>query len=240
MTDQAIHLNGRIFDTIDHIVHHQPWYATANALMSFVDSDADMSRRIQEWDRWFRQCFDLMQSSGRYHTGESNFEAFWRTLICNREKLVDVPAEHELGDSFWWYVVTYQVSIYIDQGQATFDADLAACEKEEDFDALIGKKRLCAAIIDFASMRAKRFESAFDNYCFGRKFFRSKNASIGWVAQQAEKGDLLCLFEHCWLPFVIRPTQGGYRLIGEAYVHGIMDEEPEDLQKMPYKNIRIV
>jgi hypothetical protein len=52
---------------------------------------------------------------------------------------------------------------------------------------------------------------------------------MGWVPLQTQKDDILCRFEGCQLPFVIRlrPDSGGYQLIGEAYVHGAMDELPK-------------
>ncbi len=65
------------------------------------------------------------------------------------------------------------------------------------------------------------FENAFKRYCFGRKFCTTTNGYMGWVSSKALKGNCLCYFEGCKLPFVIRPCVGGYQLVGDCYLHGL-------------------
>jgi hypothetical protein len=49
---------------------------------------------------------------------------------------------------------------------------------------------------------------------------------VGLGPKEVKPGDIICLFSGSYLPHVIRATEGGrYELIGEAYVHGIMDGE---------------
>lgn len=43
--------------------------------------------------------------------------------------------------------------------------------------------------------------------------------------KQASVGDSICLLEGCTVPVILRPCGGGYKLIGEAFVHGIMKGE---------------
>ena len=48
-----------------------------------------------------------------------------------------------------------------------------------------------------------------------------------WSAPEtAVVGDVVCIFHGAEVPFVLRPEANDrYRLLGEAYVHGIMDGE---------------
>ncbi len=60
----------------------------------------------------------------------------------------------------------------------------------------------------------------------GRRPFLSQNGLVGLGPNGMQSDDLVIIFFGCHTPFVIRPDgKGTYRLIGEAYVHGIMDGE---------------
>lgn len=71
----------------------------------------------------------------------------------------------------------------------------------------------------------------------GRKFCTTANCFMGLVPQKAQLGDVLCIFsglevpfilrrallKHNDLPFLIRPGAEYFKVIGECYVHGIME-----------------
>jgi hypothetical protein len=38
----------------------------------------------------------------------------------------------------------------------------------------------------------------------------------------AQAGDVFYFFEDCKLPFVLRSCEEGYKLVGDAYLHGLM------------------
>lgn len=63
----------------------------------------------------------------------------------------------------------------------------------------------------------------------GRRLIISDNGYMGIVAPNTERGDLICILFGGEVPFILRAVEGGrYRLIGECYVHGIMDGEALD------------
>ncbi|KAK5124719.1 hypothetical protein LTR85_001432 [Meristemomyces frigidus] len=54
----------------------------------------------------------------------------------------------------------------------------------------------------------------------------SSDDTIAWVPDTAQIGDEICIFEGACFPFVIRDrVDESYRLIGDAYVHGVMHGE---------------
>jgi hypothetical protein len=60
----------------------------------------------------------------------------------------------------------------------------------------------------------------------GRKPFITKQGYVGVGPANMQSGDLVCIFLGSGLPFLIRPLEEGrYILVGEAYVHGIVDGE---------------
>ena len=64
----------------------------------------------------------------------------------------------------------------------------------------------------------------------GRVFFTTETGYMGLGPSGIDtmrQGDKVCVISGCCTPFVIRPVEGTtcYDLIGEAYVHGLMDGE---------------
>jgi hypothetical protein len=63
-------------------------------------------------------------------------------------------------------------------------------------------------------------------YLHNRRPFLSTKGYVGLIPAHSEPGDLICIIFGAIVPFVLRKLQNGqYELIGEAYVHGIMDGE---------------
>ena len=61
-----------------------------------------------------------------------------------------------------------------------------------------------------------------------RRFMVTKSGYIGLVPQLTEVGDIICALFGCDTPLVLRPINDHYILIGECYVHGLMDGELVD------------
>lgn len=79
---------------------------------------------------------------------------------------------------------------------------------------------------------------AFDRTSKERRFMLTRNGCMGWApdnivdgpSQQAMVDDLVCVIFGCSTPLIIRPTGTGYfKVVGEAYVHGMMDGQALDL-----------
>jgi hypothetical protein len=65
--------------------------------------------------------------------------------------------------------------------------------------------------------------SAFHRYHNTRKFFASENGRVGLLPRSASKGDHIFVFPESSIPFVLRRCGGGYRILGDSYMHGMMD-----------------
>lgn len=57
------------------------------------------------------------------------------------------------------------------------------------------------------------------------RLMTTQNGYLGLSHPQSEPGDQICLLQGCRLPVILRSCDGGYRVVGETYVHGIMDGE---------------
>ncbi len=78
--------------------------------------------------------------------------------------------------------------------------------------------------------KARRFMESFSRSCNNRRFFRSREGRYGWGPDQTRNGDIVCVFEGAAVPFVLRPVSDGcFEIIGDVYIHGIMDGELMEL-----------
>ncbi|KAF2175300.1 hypothetical protein K469DRAFT_611184, partial [Zopfia rhizophila CBS 207.26] len=48
---------------------------------------------------------------------------------------------------------------------------------------------------------------------------------IGLVPVAAQRGDVIAILFGCHFPIDPRPCGGSYRVVGECYVHGLMEGE---------------
>jgi hypothetical protein len=60
---------------------------------------------------------------------------------------------------------------------------------------------------------------------YGRSFSVTENGRVCNAMNQPEKGDLVAAFEGSDRLFILRPTGERYRLVGDAYVDGLMEGE---------------
>ena len=59
----------------------------------------------------------------------------------------------------------------------------------------------------------------------GHRFFVTDGNFMGFRPPQAEVGDIVAVFSGSDVPFVLRPQEDKFRLIGETHVQGIMNGE---------------
>jgi hypothetical protein len=95
-----------------------------------------------------------------------------------------------------------------DLEQILNDIDTTDDEKEEEH---------------FAGM-TRTMMGAQSRWCYRRRFYRSGSGRYGWAVHGARNGDAVVLFYGCDYPFILRDEGNGtYRIIGDCYIHGLMD-----------------
>lgn len=70
------------------------------------------------------------------------------------------------------------------------------------------------------------FERTMKKKIYGRRLITTLKGYIGLAPLASKKGDMVCVLFGCSTPIILRPlANGGYKFIGECYVHGIMEGE---------------
>ncbi len=67
------------------------------------------------------------------------------------------------------------------------------------------------------------FDTAMNYAAFGRTFCLFDDGRAGWVPKTVEVGDRIAIFLGATVPILLRPRDNGYIVLGEAYVHEMMD-----------------
>jgi hypothetical protein len=75
----------------------------------------------------------------------------------------------------------------------------------------------------------------------GRNFGITRKGYVGWFPMAAKKGDILCFLKHSDVPFVLRRTKiaGTYTLVGDSYIHGLMNGSRSSIADIKSKRILI-
>jgi hypothetical protein len=131
-------------------------------------------------------------------------EAFWRTLVADRGPMGTMPPS--------WYARAFDYCLlHSNYGDINTNRLLHNCEADSSL------------VVDFL----QRVQSIIWN----RKFLVSeKNRWIGLVPMATLETDFICILYGCSVPVILRQvkTDEGityFQLVGECYVHGIMDGE---------------
>lgn len=68
----------------------------------------------------------------------------------------------------------------------------------------------------------------------------TEKSYVGLVPWIAVPGDVVCIFPGCAVPFVIRRIDKDFRMVGECYLHGIMNGEVGKMEAMEVRSIKVV
>ena len=139
----------------------------------------------------------------RYGSAEHIAEAHWRTLVCDMKR----------DTSTQGYLTRPAPSSFGDLYHAFMRIFEPASE---------GK----------SSARPKTFPffTAVELLAGGKRFCVTKDGYVGLIPLRARRGDVICVLLGATVPFVIRKkSNGNFLLIGECYIHGLMDGEALDL-----------
>lgn len=98
------------------------------------------------------------------------------------------------------------------------------------------------------SSQAQKLLQQIQDACKRRVFFVTDDGYMGLGPQglgTAQVGDKICVVQGCHVPFVIRPHttepsgEQSYQLVGEAYVHGLMDGEAMTMASASDENLTL-
>ena len=206
----VLRIHGAVVDTVK---------TTANQTLDSVTVNAS----APTWNSFLDETMQIAGIPPREQDpGLAKREAFWLTFVAGSE-----PQLRILPDSINDTQLTERVSDSWDRlsGLETdyhegYENVLRTFDSHADADNAIPD---AFYLIDNAAGVAQR----------GRKFTATEFGRMGLVPHHATKGDVVAVLTGGRVPIVLRPHEGYYTVVGDAYVHGIMDGEAfENLEEL--------
>ncbi|KAK3989410.1 heterokaryon incompatibility protein-domain-containing protein [Cladorrhinum sp. PSN332] len=150
-----------------------------------------------------------------YPTGEAIDEAFWRCLVGNTQFSRPAPTELGVSCRLWERCTVAASSLNLD-------------ELRDDTNTLPSAEEIMAlGQAEEARRQALLWNSTRIMCCTGRAFCVTRSGYMALVPPGTVAGDLVCVLYGLNTPFILRRCVKGrsVNLVGEAYVHGMMDGE---------------
>jgi heterokaryon incompatibility protein (HET) len=166
------------------------------------------------------ELYQLLHSGQvlQYPTGEDDETVVWRTMICNYARCSTrkaPPTYVELYRSLLWLIKAHDPKWLIPHSPY-LDSLLV-----EDIVTQNPLELLANANIMIQQMRG---------LCFSKRRGRTGRGYVGQFCVDAQFGDYIYIPLGSAVPYLIRPgSNNKYKLIGECYVHGIMEGEAFDI-----------
>ncbi|KAK0128770.1 hypothetical protein ONS95_000721 [Cadophora gregata] len=181
---------------------------------SYLDKDGTQLHFSHEMMAFVDTCGRVAAgSTASYDPPQTLEEAIWRTMICNTT--IDsetVPSSYaQKFNTFKFFMRAAQYPALM----AIIPADQREVRYRE----------------------ANEFQIVLDRWIHGRVFCRTKNGYLGMLPVGSRPGDEICGILRAKTPYVIRKKSNGcYQLIGECYIHGMMNGE---LFRLPNLRARV-
>jgi hypothetical protein len=192
----CVTLSGRIFDNVATVAEPFP-----RPIWHF--GMKELKQKTAAEISWLEDLRTLWPGS-KLHPSELPYcpDVLCRTLIANMVS-PGIPAPSRYIDHFEEYVANHYRIMNATTEQ--WDAGVAPVE---------------------SVYSAQQFATAMSLAADSRRVFATKHTYIGLGPLEIEKGDKICIFLGFNTPFIIRPYKaGGYILVGECYIYGLMDGE---------------
>ncbi|RKK67398.1 hypothetical protein BFJ69_g14532 [Fusarium oxysporum] len=199
----------------------------------------------REVKRWYDDSVSFVHTEVKdpYLNGQSITEAFWRTIIGDREMLQPRPAASSAGEVFQALTELIRMdwtlfeNLHLDftrvtNGDFSQIMDTFALMDDEQREMISG---LLSSLQSPGGphLRTTRFFKDAVACANGRRWGVTESGHMGFIPPRSMPGDLICLIYGTQTPLILRRNvcQGSsdlkwtYTLIGECYMHGIMDGE---------------
>lgn len=150
----------------------------------------------------------------RYPTGEDSETVVWRTLICNHARRSGEKAPGTYVDLYRSLLCLIKAHDFTRQKPPRYHLESLSFEDVLSQDP--------AQVF----LNARVIISQALGVCYSKRRGRTEHGYVGQFCLNVQVGDCVYIPLGSAVPYVIRPgSNKTYRLIGECYVHGIMNGE---------------
>ena len=153
------------------------------------------------------------------------FEAFWHTLVAGKDHSNFAKAPDEFAPIF----------------ALLFDTATGSSPSFPDQPSLPNKRRLTIENLQVRrpARTYRQMQVAMKAAVQRRRLGMTTQRYLGLFPRGTKPGDQVCVLTGGWVPFVIRRNQARdeYQLVGECYLHSIMNGEVDDMKGLQTREI---
>jgi hypothetical protein len=173
----------------------------------------------------------------------SMIEAFWRTLIGNIGLgTSSYPVAEDWVSKFATFVLQAQEEVQAHFANSS-DADVKSPSLTPGIDSILDVLKEDRRVKEALDQDGGLYESTMHHISWYRRLFLTEGGYLGITHPSAQPGDEVILLSGGRVPFVARKSsldgQACYHLVGDSYVHGIMDGELLDTAGNKWEELHI-
>lgn len=161
-----------------------------------------------------------------YPSESGLFDAFWQTLVAGKDDSGKLKAPSDFAAIF---------ALLIDSatGSSPSMPDQPNFKRKLTVENLKSRR---------PSLTYRQLQIAFEAAVKGRRFGTTSKRYMGLLPRGTKEGDEICIFSGGHIPFVVRrhASSSLYQLVGECYVHGIMNGEAMQMTGLGMKDIELI
>ena len=230
-----LHCEGYIVDVIDRVTDSniedfEEGPATEGTPKLDEEEDGEYRRKPSHSYQYLSQCLSEMAAileAKSIYWPEMHEETIWRTAIWNRPRHGQRKADILYGALYKSFLNFTQSRSLSQQGLiAKHGPRMSALDKELGF---MVPGDVAANIIMQEDRdeqdQAEKFANWAHTICLQTRRCGTARGYLGHVPKGARVGDVVCVITGAAVPFVIRQATGGYRVVGQCYLHEIMEGE---------------
>lgn len=184
-----------------------------------------------------------LTSNTPYRTGEAAWNVYWKTLHAGSFLYGD---EKQTKAAFKdWYRAIKDIQKLgswaehrFDELQDRYDDDVEDLKSGTPYKQIVaysgfaGKLAYKTVKDGMWLLRNKNKIRSSRILAFNRILFGTNSGCVGMSSRNTKEGDAIALFQGCKMPIVIREAPGGkWTIVGDAYIHGIMNGEKFDISR---------
>ncbi|KAH6665416.1 heterokaryon incompatibility protein-domain-containing protein [Halenospora varia] len=230
---KVIMLSGYVLDRVSETggVLEKEYYESQPG-HPLLEINTAMKKCSEVFEKWEDICG--VTSNTPYYTGEAAWDVYWKTLYAGGYPHGD---EQQTKAAFEkWY------KPFRDLRSLTEYAG-NRIEEIQNSDSGMAYK-IVAGVGWFGKMTYMGMKFGMNMYTsrdkippskmlgFGRTLFRTGRGLVGLSSRHVKTGDAIALFQGGKMPLVIREAEEGkWQIVGDAYIHGIMDGKEFDCSR---------
>ncbi|KAK3381247.1 heterokaryon incompatibility protein-domain-containing protein [Podospora didyma] len=230
----SLHCEGFVVDVIDRVSYAdvEDFYEKKTEQATRPgNGEIEAAERKPSFSYGFlQQCLsdmsDILREKSQYPP-DNHDEVIWRTAVWNRSLSAQRKADKQLAESYKAYKDYLNLRSLSDRGiRDRFGPRMRMLDKELGFFVpLEVANKINTQEINREHDQAEKYVNWATTISMQMKRCGTSKGYIGQVPKSSRAGDVVCVIEGVAVPFVFRASSGGYKVIGQCYLHGIMEGE---------------